>query len=547
MKNPLPAGGFRAITLAALLVLATMGAGVGAVGASHAADERLAEDLGPYVNEGLEGRFFVSWETPEKAVKYGEQAYPGFIVHYSEGERSKLVSWVGDSSERGLLTESTDSNWALVSAPPGHVVEASTTARVFGRTLSSKDYVEHIGLNVRVSRVEPVELRNASTAFEKPKYADWTTLRGYRGEFMAEGVAYKSDANETPNADAKGYMNATGTGATGSGVVVGVIDTGLNYNSQIYGDRVIAGKNTVTNETANITHNADGSADVVNSSYSVLADGNLHGSFVTSQIAANTTGTNSSYMGVAPDSRIISVKALEDDGSGTTVSIAKGIEYASENGADILSMSLGSSLPQKAINEEIREAYEDDGVTAVVVAAGNSRQTYRYLASPADAGGAVIAVAATNGETAANAESAYFSNVGPDPSADGASPTVSAPGMKITTQVDAGSGLTTETLSGTSMATPLVAGALAQLLSAESGLRGQEHDVKARLKSTAQPMPNAGSTEVGAGMVDTRDLISNTEPGETQDDARTEDARSRDAANEALGGSLLRNLLEGGS
>lgn len=537
------------LTAAVMAVLLITTSSVAFIGAGAAQSDELEYEAGSdgavFAPDVLELATWSGFEPDNRTVTYGVSAHPGWIIHYSEEENgsSALQEWVSDSTERNLIHHSEDSAWMLVSAPADDI-GVSSYHRLIGRylttSLSQQSYVEHVDLNRELRNVEPISVLANQSTFSSPKYGSAATLGGLRGSFTPDGVAYSGDANRTTMLDARGSINATESSLTGDNVTVAVIDTGLTYDESLYQGRIIAGKNTLTGEEANVTLYSNNTANLSASDYSALKDGNGHGSFVTSQIAANSS--NNTFDGVAPDSRIISVKALGDDGSGSTASIARALEYACSQGADVVSMSLGSYAQQPTVREEMEECFTENGVSAIALAAGNERTSYRWVSTPADTQELpVIAVAATNGEAAAQAESAYFSNVGPDPLADGAAPTVAAPGMRIVAQTDTGA----EELSGTSMATPIVSGSLALLLEAQPSLVGDEEEIHSRLTRTAAPIPHAGSTEVGAGMVDVSALLADVEPAQSQEEARTEDATARDSANSALSGSLIRQLFEG--
>lgn len=526
--------GVALLAVLAICVVAAPVAGAGAVGgdATWSSD---AKDMSTWYG----------FTADDSVVTYGVDGNPGFIVHYSEGGLTSLEEWANDSTDREIHSSDNATGYAVVSAPPEHM-GVTRAQRWFGSGgLGGASYVEYVELNRRLSYSEPIErLETQEQAFNKPAWSGPKTAFGLYGSFEQGGVAY-TDVNKSTMRESRGYHGAASTGYTGNGTTLGVVDTGLNYNEQLYQDRVIAGYNAITDSEANITLDPDGTANVSQSDYNNLSDGNLHGSFVTSQAAANTTGTNASYMGAAPDAHIIAVRSLNDDGAGSTADIAEGIEYACEGGADVVSLSLGTYVEQEVISQEISECYSDDDVSAVLVAVGNSRQTTRWVSYPASESSreAVIGVAAISGAPPSEAESAYFSNVGPHPQ-NGAQPTLAATGMKVQTQVDDGSGtLFTRTLSGTSMATPTAAGITAQLLEADSSLHGQPVEIRDRLQRTASPVPNAGETEVGAGSINASNAIQDREPEETQAGARQDPARARDGANGAVSGNSFAGLL----
>ena len=280
------------------------------------------------------------------------------------------------------------------------------------------------------------------------------------------------------------------------------------------------------------------SLDPQNRSYDKLADGSSsnHGSWVATAIAGNGSGPNAT--GIAPGAELVPVKVLADDGSGSTSDIAAGLEYAcGQADADVLSMSLGSPVQSLQIQEEIQQCLEEDDVSAVVVAGGNNRLSTRYLQSPGDSTD-VITVAASDTRPINESESAYFSAVGPDPETD-VEPDVAAPGLTVTWKVQEGN----RTLSGTSMATPVVSGVLALTLEERSALVGNPEAVRTALEATAEPMPEAGTTEVGAGRINASNAVQDVSSDEGQETVRSSDSEARDTANSALAGSVWR---EGG-
>jgi serine protease AprX len=118
-------------------------------------------------------------------------------------------------------------------------------------------------------------------------------------------------------------------------------------------------------------------------------------------------------------------------------------------------------------------------------------------------------------------------------------PTVGAPGMSVTAATAEGN----ITLSGTSMATPVVSGSVAKAIAANPSLKGSPADVRAHVKAHADRMENAGTTEVGAGRVNVKRLVENVEPDESQADARNDPAKNRDRANKAIAGSFWTEVL----
>ncbi len=183
-------------------------------------------------------------------------------------------------------------------------------------------------------------------------------------------------------------------------------------------------------------------------------DYNGHGTHCAG-IAAGTGG-GTSYVGVAPQAYLMNVKVLSGGGWGYDSWIISGIEDAVDNGADVISMSLGGSTMSD--NDPLAQAVNnavDNGVV-VAVAAGNSGydDTPFTILTPG-----VAAKAITVGASDKSDNLAYFSSRGPTPEYN-VKPDVLAPGVDITSSVPGGGW---ESWSGTSMATPHVAGAVALL------------------------------------------------------------------------------------
>jgi len=220
-------------------------------------------------------------------------------------------------------------------------------------------------------------------------------------------------------------------GAAGSGVTVYIIDTGILTTHVDFGSRARVGVNYVTGETS--------------------ADCNGHGTHV----AGTSAGT---AYGAAKLAQLVAVKVLGCTGSGTTAGVNNGINWVgTQTGTPrrVVNMSLGggfSATQNQAVNALA------SGGAFVAVAAGNSN-TDLANSSPASAAcnGGTWAVGATTISATTGDTRASFSNYG-------ACLTVFAPGQSITSDW-IGSNTATSTISGTSMASPLVAGAAALLWS----------------------------------------------------------------------------------
>lgn len=262
-----------------------------------------------------------------------------------------------------------------------------------------------------------------------------------------------------------GNLDGNPTGYTKNDVVIAVIDTGIDSGHvDLDGGKVIAWKDWVNNQTTPY-------------------DDNGHGSHVSGIIAGTGEG-NSSYKGVAPGAALIGLKVLNSGGSGSISNVDAAIDWAITNKSlyniRVINLSLGisgSSDGNDSTSRLVNRAY-NNGIVPVV-AAGNDGPDFYTIGSPGAAANAItVGAQADPGEN--GFFQAYFSSRGPTAD-ERIKPDVSAPGYNITS-VRAGTSSSYITYSGTSMATPFVAGTTALLLSANSSLTPSQ--IKSILTST---------------------------------------------------------------
>lgn len=177
-------------------------------------------------------------------------------------------------------------------------------------------------------------------------------------------------------------------------------------------------------------------------------DDHNHGTHCAGIIAAELNGFGAA--GVAPKVKIMPIKFLSANGSGTTENAINAIRYAIDNGADVISNSWGGGGRSQFLDDVIQEA-QNRGILVVAAAGNDSNDNDSSATYPANYEG-VISVAASNQSD----ELAYFSNYGES------SVTIAAPGQNIYSTV---MGAEYRFFSGTSMAAPQVSGALALSLS----------------------------------------------------------------------------------
>jgi serine protease len=265
--------------------------------------------------------------------------------------------------------------------------------------------------------------------------------------------------------------------STGDGVVVAVIDTGVDSTHPDLKANVLKGYDAIANKVA------------------AGADGNGHGTHVAGTIAA-VTGNSVGVSGIAPDVKILPVKVLSDSGSGTMSDTAEGIVWAADNGAQVINMSLGSTSKVAAVSNAIAYA-RSKGVT-VVAAAGNERASGSPTSYPgADAG--VIAVAATDSAD----RYASYSNAG-------SYVDVAAPGSGIISTYKG----SYASLNGTSMASPHVAAVAALLKGYQKSLTPDQ--IETALEKSAVDLGATGfDNDYGNGRIDAVAALASVTPPTT--------------------------------
>lgn len=246
-------------------------------------------------------------------------------------------------------------------------------------------------------------------------------------------------------------------GHTGQGIIVAVIDTGVDINHQDLGNNIWSNTREIPGN--GIDDDGNGYIDDVhgwnfNNDNNNVLDNNGHGTHVAGIVAGVNNGVG--VTGVAYNSQIMSIKALDESGSGSYSAIANGIYYAVDNGANVINLSLGGTFSNRTLKSAIE--YASSKGVVVVMAAGNSGgSTPDYPARYANQTGIAVGAVDANGNLtnfsnrSGNTEMAY----------------VTAPGQGIYSSVPNNQ---YASYNGTSMATPYVAGVVALMLSANPNL-----------------------------------------------------------------------------
>jgi serine protease len=284
---------------------------------------------------------------------------------------------------------------------------------------------------------------------------------------------------------------------TGEGIIVAVIDDGVSINHPDLKDNIWVNSGEIA--ANGIDDDGNGFIDDVNgwnfagkNNNPNPGGGGTHGTHVAGTIAAEKNGFGTT--GVAHKAKIMPLRVFDDKGSGQSSLTTQAIRYAVNNGAKVISMSLGSPVPGTN-GPDLNSPYADalrfarDNNVVVVISSGNERKS-NFAIQPGEPAfqaaiqfsqelansGLAIAVGAVD----RNRKVADFSN--PVGATNRSYPFISAPGVKVASTVgDRGY----EYQGGTSMATPHVSGVAALLLQANPNLSVQQ--VQDILTGTANP------------------------------------------------------------
>ncbi len=302
----------------------------------------------------------------------------------------------------------------------------------------------------------------------------WSGIRAGAAKVWLDGPVYPTLDRSVPRI---GAPDAWQAGHTGRGATVAVLDTGIDASHPDLADAIT--------ETRNFT-DSDTTDDRVG-----------HGTHV----AAIVTGTGR-YQGVAPDSRLLVGKVLDDYGGGRESRIIAGMEWAAAK-ADVVNLSLGSPWPSDGsdpLSQAVDRLTADTGAL-FVVAAGNTGPSDHSVGSPAAADAALTVGAVDRDDNLAR-----FSARGPRRLDNAIKPDITAPGVGIVA-AKARNGTIGDpvgdahvAISGTSMAAPHVAGAAAILAAQHPDWTAAQ--LKGALVASARPNPALSVYEQGTGRVD---------------------------------------------
>lgn len=320
-------------------------------------------------------------------------------------------------------------------------------------------------------------------------------------------------------------------GYTGYGVVVAVIDTGVNYEHVDLAD-----------------HLWDGGAEFPNHGYDIYYDDNDpmdmfgHGTHCAGTVAGD--GTSGTKTGIAPEARIMCVKSINDEGSGTANHIVGGMEWAIEHGADIMSISLGvpsaTTTERTLLRNTCVNALQLDVVASVAVGNDGTMQWMYPIPNnvrvpggcpppwlhpdQADVNPGELSCVVAVGAVDYNDNATDFTSHGPvtwqgtsyndyayNPGIGLIRPDVCAPGEDVVSADFAvNNGHTIK--SGTSMATPCVAGVMALMIEKNPNITPAE--ICQILETTGVKLSNNKSNVTGSARVDALAAIENISTGD---------------------------------
>ncbi|MFB7307337.1 S8 family serine peptidase [Streptomyces sp. NPDC056192] len=279
-----------------------------------------------------------------------------------------------------------------------------------------------------------------------------------------------------------GAPEAWAEGYDGKGVKVAVLDTGADLNNADIKSEIVGSQSFVNGQT--------------------VQDGHGHGTHVASTVAGSGANSDGRYKGVAPGADLLVGKVLSNSGQGADSSILAGMEWAVEQGADVVSMSLGGpDAPGEDVLTNAVNSLSASSNVLFVIAAGNSGPGESTLGTPGAADAALTVGAVDKSDALAD-----FSSRGPRLGDMAIKPEITAPGVDIVAARAAGTTMGTPVdadytaAGGTSMATPHVAGSAAILKQRHPDWTGQR--IKEALTAHARSAADQTVYQQGYGRVD---------------------------------------------
>ena len=485
---------FLCITLAAIVLMCAVGSVAGIAGTasvvSHVPDRQplpsaLPEQRSPRVlTDTLDSPTF--WNGPLRSgvtVATNDQVHP----LPAPDDEVRLIVQLTDEP----LAVYIDQTFSSSKSPD--VAEVVAVSRYADRLAESHKQVlaqmEQNGIDFKVNREFSYLVNGLAIS---TKLREWPRLKSLpQVKSVQPDYDVHADLSDSvPLIGAPQVWNMVDSGGhhiTGLGIRVAIIDTGIDYTHPDLGNGFGVG------------HRVIGGYDFVNNDGDPFDD-NGHGTHVAGIVAASGVVT-----GVAPAASLLAYKALDANGSGSYANVIAAVERAvdpdgnplTNDSANVINMSLtGPGNPDDVLSQAVDQAVAQGVV--VVAAAGNSGPNYESMGTPASARRALTVAASDKSDVLAS-----FSSRGPIRDYLGLlKPDITAPGVSIRSTVPTsgqwGSPDRYNTLSGTSMAAPHIAGAAALIKQLHPSWTPDM--IKANLMNTAKNL--GGNVYVqGAGRV----------------------------------------------
>lgn len=426
---------------------------------------------------------------------------------FAEKSQKNLVNYLENTVKINNISSLHFANALYFSATKAVIME-----------IANRDDVEIIGLNKKQNLIP--ECRNARPC-----------------------VSTDASREITPNVLQVNAEQVWAQGYTGAGVIVAVVDSGVNYEHADVADHLWDGGDEFPHHGYDIVNGDNDPMDDIG-----------HGTHVAGIVCGD--GTSGSQTGVAPDATLMCVKSIAVDGFGGAVNIAGGMEWAVEHDCDMISMSLGmagASVTDKIVLRRTCVAVNDAGIVAAVCA-GNEGLDILLMAYPIPDNvrvpascpppyldpdqlvnpgelSCVIAVGAVDGNDAA----ASFTSRGPvtwqdtefgdyayEPGIGLIRPDVCAPGVAVKSlDYQNINGYTN--MDGTSQATPCVSGIVALMLQKNPNL--MPADICRILEETSLKLTPNKSNITGVGRVDALAAINAVEPYDAIEENEIEEVK----------------------
>lgn len=367
-----------------------------------------------------------------------------------------IVKFRDSGAAPGLLRQNGLSDGAGIGSTGAHLIKVPAG--------KESQLIASLSRNPAVEYAEPDQLVTAAVDEPDPDYFP----RQYALHNEGQSFTNTNDTVTVAGGKADADVDAVEAWAvtTGKDIKVAVLDTG------------------VATDNDDIAANVD-----LHANFSTAATGEDnygHGTHVAGIIAA--TRDTEGVSGVCPDCSILDGKVLNDAGSGSTSSIVNGINWAVENGAKVINMSLGQRVSSRALESAVNNAW-NKGVVIVAAAGNAGTQAPIYPGAYPN----VIAVAATDNNDAKASFSTYGKWV--DVAAPGVNVYSTFPKHPFEIGRQNGREMGYDIASGTSMASPVVAG-VAALVWSNTPAGTENKAVRTIVQSTADTITGTGTSWV---------------------------------------------------